>query len=77
MVGTLATPIAPARLVDQRHVGERAADVDPDPPGHVEFCPQLPGAKLKQIDGGAPTHGRPRHNSYALEGDEAVDAEKD
>ena len=67
----------PARIVDQRHIRERAADVDPNPPSHVEFCPQLPGAKLKQIDGGAPTHGRPRHNSYALEGDEAVDAEKD
>jgi hypothetical protein len=26
---------APRRLLDQRHVGERPADVDADPPGHV------------------------------------------
>ena len=39
VVGTLATPMLPARLVDQRHVRERAADVDPDPPSHVALCP--------------------------------------
>jgi hypothetical protein len=42
VVGTLATPISPARIVDQRHVRERPADIDPNPP---KPCRALPDAQ--------------------------------
>src|SRR5262245_36192041 len=29
----------PARIVDERHVRESPADIDPDPPGHAAFAP--------------------------------------
>ena len=38
VVGTLTTPMPPARLVDEHDVGEGAADVDADAPAHA-FAP--------------------------------------
>jgi hypothetical protein len=42
------------RLVDQRHVGERTADVDPNPPRHVALCPMPYAASLAGFCGSAP-----------------------
>ena len=77
MVGTLATPISPLASSTSATSVNVPPMSTPTRQAMSNSVPLLPGAKLKQIDGGAPTHGRPRHNSYALEGDEAVDAEKD